>query len=120
MKAKNLTKAAFLEKIVDFETNPNEWKFLGARPAIIDFYASWCGPSKMLAPILDEIAGEYEGQVDVYKVNVEEEEILASLFGIRGVPSILFIPMTGNPQMSQGALSKNSLNEAIKTILLNQ
>lgn len=120
MKAKNLTKAAFLEKIVDFETTPNEWKFLGARPAIIDFYASWCGPCKMLAPILDEIAGEYEGQVDVYKVNVEEEEILASLFGIRGVPSILFIPMTGNPQMSQGALSKNSLNEAIKTILLNQ
>lgn len=78
MKAVNLTKADFLKKVVNYEANP-EWKFLGERPAIIDFYATWCGPCKMLAPILDEVAEEYDGQIDVYKVNVDEEEELASL-----------------------------------------
>lgn len=89
MKAKNLTKSEFVKRVADIENNPNSWDFLGERPAIIDFYATWCGPCKMLAPVLDEIAAEYEGRIDVYKVNVEEEEELAALFGIRSVPSIL-------------------------------
>lgn len=120
MKATHLTKADFLNKVANYETSPNEWNFLGERPAIIDFYATWCGPCKMLAPVLDEIAAEYEGRVDVYKINVEEEEELAALFGIRSVPSILFIPMSGKPQMAQGALPKATLHEAINNILLNK
>lgn len=118
MEAMNLTKADFLNKVANYETNPNEWKFLGERPAIIDFYATWCGPCKMLAPVLDELAAEYEGQVDIYKVNVEEEEELSALFGIRSVPSILFVPMEGEPQMAQGAMPKPALKEAIHSVLL--
>lgn len=118
MKAMNLTKADFLNKVANYEANPNEWKFLGERPAIIDFYATWCGPCKMLAPVLDELAAEYEGQIDIYKVNVEEEEELSALFGIRSVPSILFIPMEGQPQMTQGAMPKPALKEAIHSVLL--
>lgn len=105
MKAVNLTKADFLKKVANYEANP-EWKFLGERPAIIDFYATWCGPCKMLAPILDEVAEEYDGQIDVYKVNVDEEEELASLFRIRTVPTLLFVPLNEAPQMAQGALPK--------------
>lgn len=118
MKARNLTRAEFLNRVANYEANPNEWKFLGDRPAVIDFYATWCGPCKMLAPVLDELAGEYDGQVDIYKVNVEEEEELAALFGIRSVPSILFVPMEGAPQMAQGAMPKNALNDAIQKVLL--
>lgn len=118
MKAMNLTKADFLNKVANYEANPNEWKFLGERPAIIDFYATWCGPCKMLAPVLDELAAEYEGQIDIYKVNVEGEEELSALFGIRSVPSILFIPMEGQPQMAQGAMPKPALKEAIHSVLL--
>lgn len=118
MKAMNLTKADFLNKVANYEANPNEWKFLGERPAIIDFYATWCGPCKMLAPVLDELAAEYEGQINIYKVNVEEEEELSALFGIRSVPSILFIPMEGQPQMAQGAMPKPALKEAIHSVLL--
>ena len=110
MKAVNLTKADFLNKVANYEVNP-EWKFLGERPAIIDFYATWCGPCKMLAPILDEIAEEYAGRVDVYKVNVDEEEELAALFRIRSVPTLLFVPLTDAPQMAQGALPKKTQPE---------
>lgn len=120
MKAKNLTKSEFVKRVADIENNPNSWKFLGERPAIIDFYATWCGPCKMLAPVLDEIAAEYEGRIDVYKVNVEEEEELAALFGIRSVPSILFVPMSGKPRMAQGALPKKTLDEAVNNILLSE
>lgn len=120
MKAMNLTKADFLNKVANYEANPNEWKFLGERPAIIDFYATWCGPCKMLAPVLDELAAEYEGQIDIYKVNVEEEEELSALFGIRSVPSILFIPMEGQPQMAMGAMPKSSFKEAIDSVLLKK
>lgn len=120
MKVTELTKADFLTKVANFETNPSEWKFLGDKPAIIDFYASWCGPCKMVAPILEELAGEYEGKIDIYKVNTENEEELASVFGIRSIPSILFIPMEGKPQMAQGAMPKNSFKEAIDKILLTK
>ena len=103
MKATHLTKADFLTKVANYETNPNEWKFLGERPALIDFYATWCGPCKMLAPVLDELADEYQGQVDIYKVDVDAEEELAALFGIRSVPSLLFVPMAGSPQHDRTA-----------------
>lgn len=118
MNVMNLTKADFLNKIANYETNPTEWKFLGERPAIIDFYATWCGPCKMLAPVLEELAKEYNGKIDIYRVNVEDEEELASVFNIRSVPSILFIPMNGAPQMAQGAMPKPSLKDAIENVLL--
>ena len=118
MNVMNLTKADFLNKIANYETTPTEWKFLGERPAIIDFYATWCGPCKMLAPVLEELAKEYNGKIDIYKVNVEDEEELASVFNIRSVPSILFIPMNGAPQMAQGAMPKPSLKDAIENVLL--
>ncbi len=120
MKTVNLTKADFLVKVANYEANPTERKFLGDKPAVIDFYASWCGPCKMLAPVLEELADEYAGQVDIYKVNVEDEEELASLFGIRSVPSLLFIPVDGDPQMAQGVLPKSSLQDAIDNVLLKK
>jgi thioredoxin 1 len=112
-----LTQETFKEKIFDFETN-KEWKFEGKLPAIIDFYADWCGPCKMVAPVLEELAKEYEGKIDIYKVNTEQEQELAAAFGIRSIPSILFIPLKEQPQMSQGALPKASFVKAIDDILL--
>ena len=118
MKTMNLTKQEFINKVADYENHPNEWKFLGERPALIDFYATWCGPCKMLAPVLDELSEEYAGKVDIYKVNVDEEEELSALFGIRSVPSLLFVPMNGRPQLAAGAMPKASLKSAIERILL--
>ena len=113
-----LTKAEFLKKVVDYESNPKEWKYLGDKPAIIDFYADWCGPCKAVAPIMEELAEEYDGKIYVYKVNTGEEEELSALFGIRSIPSILFIPMEGKPQMAQGAMPKDTFKQAIEEILL--
>ena len=118
MSAVHLTKADFLTRVANYEVNPNEWKFLGERPALIDFYATWCGPCKMLAPVLDELADEYAGQVDIYKVNVDEEEELAALIGIRSVPYLLFVPVNGSPQMAQRDMPKKNLKEAIQNVLL--
>ncbi len=115
-----LTKADFLEKVMNYEENPTEWKYLGDKPCIIDFYADWCGPCKMIAPILDELATEYAGEIYIYKINTEQEQELAGAFGIRSIPSLLFVPMEGQPQMAQGALPKPNLKEAIDTILLNK
>lgn len=120
MKTIELTKADFLTKVMDYENNPNEWKYLGDKPAIIDFYASWCGPCKMVAPILEELAEEYDGQIYIYKVNTEKEQELAAMFGIRSIPSILFIPMEGQPQMAMGAMPKSSFKEAIDSVLLKK
>lgn len=114
MKATNITTEDFLTKVMDYRNNPTEWKYLGDKPAIIDFYASWCGPCKMMAPVMDELAKEYEGKVHVYKVDTEAEEELARVFGIRSIPSLLFIPMKGKPMMSQGALPKAELKRIIK------
>ena len=119
MKTIKLNKADFLVKVVNYETNPNEWKYLGDKPAIIDFYADWCGPCRAVAPALEELAEEYSGQIYIYKVDTDKEQELAGLFGIRSIPSILFIPMTGQPQMSQGALPKSQLKKAIDDFLLS-
>lgn len=119
MKATNITKEDFLTKVMDYKNNPTEWKYLGDKPAIIDFYASWCGPCKMMAPIMDELAAEYEGEVYIYKVDTEAEQELAQVFGIRSIPSILFIPMDGQPMMSQGAMPKAELKKIIDEKLKN-
>lgn len=116
MAVQHLTKAEFLTKVVNYETSSEEWKFLGIRPVLVDFYASWCGPCKMIAPILEELSVEYAGKVDIYKVDTEKETELASAFGIRSIPSLLFIPMTGKPHMMQGALSKADLKKELDSI----
>ncbi len=112
----HLTKETFLEKVFDYEKN-KEWQFQGDKPCIIDFYADWCGPCKMLTPILEEISKEYEGKIDIYKINTEDEQELAAIFGIRSIPSMLFCPMNDKPQMSVGALPKNAIENAINEVL---
>lgn len=120
MKTVKLTEKDFLAKVADYKANPREWIYLGEKPAIIDFYADWCGPCKMIAPILEELADEYSEDIVIYKVDTETEQELAAAFGIRSIPSILFIPMKGSPQMAQGALPKATLKEAINEILLGK
>lgn len=112
----NLTQATFKEKVFNFETN-TEWKFAGTKPCIVDFYADWCGPCKMVAPVLAELAEKYAGKLDVYKVNTEEQQELSSVFGIQSIPTMLFIPVTGKPQIVQGALPKEHLENAIAQVL---
>lgn len=118
MATTHLTKEDFLAKVANYEANPTEWKYLGDKPCIIDFYANWCGPCKMVAPILEELSEEYKDQIYIYKVNTEEQEELAAAFGIRSIPSILFCPMDAQPQMAQGALPKNTFKQAIGEVLL--
>jgi thioredoxin len=113
----HLTKETFLTKVFDYEKN-KDWKFAGELPAIIDFYADWCGPCKMVAPVLEGLSKEYAGKINIYKVDTEKEQELASVFGIRSIPSILFIPKDGKPQMSMGALPKEAFVEAINTVLM--
>jgi thioredoxin 1 len=112
----HLTKETFLKKVFNYEEN-KEWKFEGEKPCIIDFYADWCGPCKMVAPVLEELAGDFDGKIDVYKVNTEEEQELASAFGIRSIPSFLFVPADGQPQMAMGALPKDTFVKAFKDVL---
>jgi len=112
----HLTKEAFVEKVHDFAKN-EEWKFLGELPCIIDFYADWCGPCKMVTPILEELSEEFKGKLNIYKVNTEEQQELAAAFGIRSIPSILFCPKDEQPQMSVGALSKDGFKDVIKDVL---
>ena len=114
----HLTKAEFLSKVANFEANPTEWKYLGDKPCIIDFYAAWCGPCKTIAPILEDLAKEYDEQIYIYKVDTEVEQELAGAFGIRSIPSVLFCPMNGTPQMAQGAMPKNAFKKAIEEVLL--
>ncbi len=112
-----LTKETFLEKVFDYEKN-QDWKYEGELPAVIDFWAPWCGPCKMVGPILEELSEEYKGKIKVYKVNTDEEQELGSVFGIKSIPSLLFIPKEGQPKMAVGALPKESLKEAIDKELL--
>lgn len=113
----HLTKEKFLQKVFNYEVN-KEWNFEGDLPCIIDFYADWCGPCKMVSPILEELSEEFAGKINVYKVDTEAEQELAAAFGIRSIPSLLFCPKDDKPQMAQGALPKPALIEAINNVLL--
>ena len=112
----NLTKETFLEKVFNFEEN-KEWKFEGQVPAIIDFYADWCGPCKTIAPILEQLSEEYGDKINIYKVDTEAEQELSAAFGIRSIPSMLFCPMGEQPQMANGALPKPELERIIADVL---
>lgn len=114
-----LTKETFKTKVFDFESK-KEWKYTGELPAIIDFYADWCGPCKMVTPVLEEISKEYAGKIQVYKIDTDAENELAGAFGIQSIPSILFIPKEGKPQMAVGAMSKEGFREAIDNVLLGK
>jgi thioredoxin 1 len=113
----HLNKETFLTKVFDYEKN-QDWKFNGELPAIIDFWAPWCGPCRMVGPVLEELSEEYKGKVNIYKVNTDEEQELGAVFGIRSIPSILFIPVVGQPKMAVGALPKESLKQAIENELM--
>ena len=112
----NMTRKDFIEKVMDYEKGTDKWIYRGDKPCIIDFYTTWCGPCKRLAPILEELAAEYEGEIYIYKVDTEREPELAGLFGIRSIPTLLFCPMEGTPQMSRGLMPKEALVKAIEDV----
>jgi len=112
----HLTKETFKEKVFNFELN-KEWKYEGKTPCMIDFYADWCGPCKMVAPVLEELQNEYGHELVIYKVNTEDERELAAMFGIQSIPSLLFVPLNGQPQMAMGALPKSTFEKAIEEVL---
>ncbi|NTW24325.1 MAG: thioredoxin [Lentimicrobium sp.] len=117
-KVVQMNKAMFIEKVFNYEENPNEWKFRGDKPCIIDFYADWCGPCKKVAPVMAELAEQYKDQIVIYKVDTDKERELAQIFNIRSIPSILFCPASGQPQMTMGALPKAEFEKMIKELLL--
>jgi thioredoxin len=112
----HLTKETFLNKVFNYEAN-KEWKYEGDKPCIIDFYADWCGPCKVVAPVLEELAKDFDGKITIFKVDTEAEQELASVFGIRSIPSFLFVPSEGQPQMAMGALPKETFVKAFKDVL---
>jgi thioredoxin 1 len=115
-KVQFLTQESFKEKIFNFEEN-KDWKFEGDKPCMIDFYADWCQPCKMVAPILEELQEEYDGKINIYKIDTEDQKQLAGMFGIQSIPSLLFVPVEGQPQMAVGALPKETFKQAIKDVL---
>ncbi|HEY0730874.1 MAG TPA: thioredoxin [Chitinophagaceae bacterium] len=114
-----LTAAGFKEKIFDYE-NASEWNYKGELPAIIDFYADWCGPCKAVAPILEDLAIEYDGKLLIYKVDTDKETDLSGLFGIQSIPTLLFIPVKGSPMLQKGAIPKTAFKQVIEERLINQ
>ncbi|HAL65603.1 MAG TPA: thiol reductase thioredoxin [Bacteroidales bacterium] len=108
----------FREMIWDYTSSPDQWKYKGNKPSVIDFYADWCKPCRIVAPIMEELALKYQGKVTIYKVNTDKEKEVASAFGIRGIPSVLFCPKKGKPQMATGALPKDTYVEVIEEFLL--
>jgi len=112
----HLTKESFKEKVFNFEIN-KDWKYEGNAPCLIDFYADWCGPCKMVAPVLEELQKEYGDAIKIYKVNTEEQQELSAMFGIQSIPSLLFVPKEGQPQMAMGALPKSTFVQAISEVL---
>ena len=119
-KPEHLTFETFKEKVWDFEANPQEWIYKGTEPCIIDFYADWCKPCKMIAPIMEELASEYEGKIKIYKIDTQTERELASVFQIRSIPAVLFSPMEGKPMMQTGAMQKEAYVKIIKENLLEE
>lgn len=115
-----LTDSAFRSDVFDYKANNEEWKYLGKKPAIIDFYADWCGPCRAIAPVLKDLAQEYKDSIIVYKVNVDKEKSLAAWAGIQSIPAILFVPMEGTPQMMVGQQPKETFVKAIQEILLKK
>jgi thioredoxin 1 len=115
--AEHLTKQTFLEKVFDYEKN-KEWKFEGDLPVMVDFWAPWCAPCRMVGPVIDELSKEYAGRINFYKVNTDEEQELAGVFGIQSIPSLLFIPKAGTPKMAMGALPKDELKKIIESELM--
>ncbi len=111
-----LSEESFKTKVFNHEAN-KDWKFEGELPCIIDFYADWCNPCKMIAPILEELQAEYDGKINIYKIDTEKEKTLAGMFGIQSIPSLLFVPKDGQPQMAVGALPKDQLKKAITDVL---
>lgn len=116
----HLDKKMFISQVFDFEKNPEKWNYIGSKPCIIDFYADWCKPCKMVAPIMDELAAKYKGEVIIYKVNTDEQREIAQAFGIRSIPTVFFCPMGGDPQLTQGALPKEQFEEILNKVLLNK
>ncbi len=112
----HLTKETFKEKVFNFEVN-KDWKYEGSVPCLIDFYADWCGPCKIVAPLLEELQKEYGDKIVIYKVDTEDQQELAGMFGIQSIPSLLFVPIDGQPQMAMGALQKNTFEQAIADVL---
>jgi thioredoxin len=117
-KVVHLTKATFLKKVWNYEQNPDTWVYIGDKPCIIDFYADWCKPCKMVAPIMEELAAEYKGKIYVYKIDTQVERELAQVFNVTSIPRVLFVPREGQPQMSVGALPKPTFVQAINEVLL--
>ncbi len=115
-----LTKADFLAKVFNYEKNPTEWVYEGNKPCIIDFYADWCGPCRMVAPILKDLAQQYKNDLIIYKINVDQEQELAAVFGVQSIPTILFVPKEGKPMLSQGALPKSEFIKQINEFLLKK
>ena len=114
----NLTAELFKKLVWDYKKNPQEWVYKGDQPCIIDFYADWCRPCKMVAPIMAELSKEYKGKIRIYKVNTDEQQELAGLFRINSIPAVMFIPKSGKPQMSVGAMQKPDYVEMIKNVLV--
>lgn len=112
----HLTLDSFKEKIFDFENN-KEWKYEGKLPCLIDFYADWCAPCRTIAPVLEELAKDYEGKVNIYKVDTEDQKQLGAMFGVQSIPSLLFVPLEGQPQMAMGALPKDTFVKAFSDVL---
>ena len=111
-----LTTADFKQKVMDYEAHPQEWVFAGHRPVVIDFYATWCHPCKMMSPIVEQLAKQYAGKVDFYKVDIDQEPELASVFGIQSIPTFLFVPMKGKPTAQMGMMEKEEMEKVIKGI----
>jgi thioredoxin len=115
-----LDEAAFKEHVWNYDANPQEWKFEGDLPAVVDFYADWCGPCKRVAPIMEKLAKEYEGQIRIYKVNTDHNRELSGVFGIRSIPSILFIPKEGQPAMQAGAMQEDQYRQIFEDFVLGK
>lgn len=115
-----LTKADFLKRVVNYEANPTEWKYLGDKPCVIEFFATWCEHCQGFAPTIQEIAKEYNNQIYVYTIDIDKEQELSSAFGVESIPTLLFCPMTGDPHLAKGAMPKNELEKAITGILVKK